>query len=62
MAGEGDFKDSATEIDSRAHARLRWKGEVRAHRHHGDMVALQTPFGATPWRNETVARRFHGGG
>lgn len=38
-AGEGDFKDSATEIDYRQ-KRYRWKGEVKAHRRPGDRSAV----------------------
>lgn len=38
-AGEGDFKDSATEINYRL-MRYRWKGEVKAHRRPGDRSAV----------------------
>jgi len=37
---EGDLKESATERYRHAKAGQGWKGEVRAHQHIGDFVAM----------------------
>ena len=41
-SGEGDFKESATEIDRRFE-RQGWKGEVRAHRRDGNAPCHVNP-------------------
>gem|GEM_PF-2789680 len=54
--GEGDFKESATEIDRREHfSRQGWKGEVRAHRPDGNEGRS-----ANPIRSNTVTRKLSG--